>query len=417
MRTYKTEIILSAVQQQIYACTVGVCRFVYNLFIEVNDDRYKQKIPYINNYAFSKWLNNEYLPDNPDKSWIKDVSSKAVRNAIDNADKAYDRYFDERKKPGYVPYTPKQLARSNETGKPLTNYDMRGHPKYKRKGKNDCNYYFVRTSKIQPIQAERHRIKIPVLGWVRLKEYGYIPTALRIREADSSLQNTITSGTITKQAGRYYISVITDEEQEIQANNTNAGIGIDLGLKTFAVLSSRTTYSTNKQRKMNKKLKREQRKLSRKYEMNKNKEERRAAKGIERQKTKVAKIHQRIANVRNDKQNKIVSEIVRAKPSYITIENLNVRGMMKNRHLSKAIANQGFNAFVNKLTAKAKLNSIEIRIVDRFYPSSKLCNKCGEIKMDLKLSDRVYYCGCGYTEDRDINAAMNLRDAKTYKIA
>ena len=108
----------------------------------------------------------------------------------------------------------------DETGKPLTNYDMQGHPKYKRKGSNDCNYYFVRTSKTQPVQAERHRIKIPVLGWVCLKEYGYIPTA----------QNIITSGTITKQAGRYYISVITNEEQEIQANNTNAGIGIGIDI-------------------------------------------------------------------------------------------------------------------------------------------------------------------------------------------
>ena len=407
MKAYKTEVILSAEQQAQYMRTVGVCRYVYNLFIEVNDARHEQKLPYMNNYAFSKWLNNEYLPNNPDKAWVKDVSTKAVRNAIDNADKAYDRFYDEGKKPGYVPYTKRQIAKSKESGKPLTYYEMAGHPKYKRKGRNDCNYYFVRTSKSQPIQVERHRIKIPLLGWVRLKEYGYVPTA----------QNTVTSGMVTKQAGRYYISVTTNEAQEAQANNTNAGIGVDLGLKEFAVLSNGTTYGTNRQHKLNKKLKREQRKLSRKYEMNKNEEERRATKGIERQKTVVAKIHQRIANVRNDTQNKIVNEIVRAKPSSITIEDLHVRGMMKNRHLSKAIANQGFHAFVNKLTAKARQNGIEIRKVDRYYPSSKLCNQCGEIKTDLKLKDRTYRCGCGYTEDRDLNAAMNLRDAKTYKLA
>jgi putative transposase len=243
-----------------------------------------------------------------------------------------------------------------------------------------------------------------MLGWVQLKEYGYIPTTY----------NVITSGTITKQAGSYYISVITSEMPAINQNNTNAGIGIDLGLKNFAVLSTGTTYNTDKQRRLNKKLKREQRKLSRKF---KNKKERRAIKNIERQKTKVAKIHQRIANIRNDKQNKIVNEIVRTKPSYVTIEDLNVSGMMKNKHLSKAIANQGFNMFVNKLKSKMAANSIEIRIVDRFYPSSKLCNCCGQVKTDLKLSDRDYRCECGYKSDRDLNAAMNLRDAKIYKIA
>jgi putative transposase len=280
---------------------------------------------------------------------------------------------------------------------------MRFHPKRKCKNHNNCSYYFVRTSKAQPIKAERHRIKIPLLGWVQLKEYGYIPTTY----------NVITSGIITKQAGRYYISVTTHEEQKVLANNTNAGIGIDLGLKDFAVLSTGMVYETDKQKKLNKRLKREQRKLSRKF---KNKKERRAIKNIERQKTKVAKLHQRIANIRNDKQNKIVNEIVRTKPSYVAIEDLNVRGMMKNKHLSKAIANQGFNMFVNKLKAKMEANSIEIRIVDRFYPSSKLCNCCGKIKTDLKLSDRFYRCECGYVSDRDLNAAMNLRDAKIYKI-
>jgi len=161
-----------------------------------------------------------------------------------------------------------------------------------------------------------------------------------------------------------------------------------------------------------------QRKLSRKYESLKqrknNKEGETTRQNIQKQVLTVQKLHQRISDIRSDYQNKIVNDLVKTKPNYITIEDLNVKGMMKNRHLSKAIAQQGFYSFTNKLITKAHKNNIEIRKADRFYPSSKLCNECGVIKSDLKLSDRVYKCECGYEEDRDLNAAMNLRDATTY---
>ena len=132
---------------------------------------------------------------------------------------------------------------------------------------------------------------------------------------------------------------------------------------------------------------------------------------------KVQKLHRCLHNIRTDYINKIVAEIVKIKPEYVTIEDLNVSGMMKNKHLSKAISSQKFNEFRTKLISKCKNNDIEVRLVDRFYPSSKLCNKCGKIKRDLKLSDRVYKCECGYIEDRDLNASFNLRDTKTYKVA
>ena len=122
-------------------------------------------------------------------------------------------------------------------------------------------------------------------------------------------------------------------------------------------------------------------------------------------------------DIRTDYINKTINEIVKTKPSYITIEDLNVRGMMKNKHLSKAVATQKFYEFRTKLEAKCKENGIELRLVDRWYPSSKMCNNCGNIKKDLKLSDRKYICTCGYKADRDYNASLNLRDAKTYKVA
>ena len=138
---------------------------------------------------------------------------------------------------------------------------------------------------------------------------------------------------------------------------------------------------------------------------------------IQKQVLKVQKLHQRIDNIRTDYINKCVNEVAKTKPSYIAIEDLNVKGMMKNKHLSKAVASQKFYEFRTKLEVKCKELGSELRIVDRWYPSSKLCHKCGRIKKDLKLSDRKYICECGYHADRDFNASLNLRDSKTYKIA
>ena len=140
-------------------------------------------------------------------------------------------------------------------------------------------------------------------------------------------------------------------------------------------------------------------------------------KNIQKQKLKVQRLHHKIDNIRTDYINKSIAEIVKTKPSYITIEDLNVSGMMKNRHLSKAVTSQKFYKFRTSLKAKCDENGIELRVVDRWYPSSKICHCCGAIKKDLKLSDRIYRCDCGYVEDRDFNAALNLKDALTYEVA
>lgn len=386
MRTYKTEIILNSEQKEKFIKTIGTCRFIYNLFLQKNKELYEKNkdtdLPkYMNNYEFSKWLNNDFVPNNPTFSWIKEVSSKSIRHTIDNSNIAFRKFFKHESK----------------------------FPKFKKKNKNECGMYFVKTDAKTTIKCNRHRIKIPTLGWCKLKEFGYIPT-----------NKIIKSGTITKQAGRFYVSVLVDEKIKTQEHNKSEGLGIDLGVKDFAILSDNTKYKTLKQKKLNKRLLREQRKLSRKYEAKKKKknkkEEHTNYKNIEKQKLRVQKIHQRISNTRNDYQNKIICEIIKREPSFITIEDLNVRGMMKNRHLSKAIANQGFNQFINKLTYKCILNGIELRQVDRFYASSKICCKCGMIKKDLKLRDRVYKCDCGNIIDRDYNASINLKNAKKYKV-
>ena len=270
--------------------------------------------------------------------------------------------------------------------------------------------YFVKNNPTD-CTCERHRLKIPTLGWVRIKEKGYIPT--------SKDGYVVRSGTISIKAGRYYVSVLVELPDVKVASNNNEGIGIDLGIKDFAIISNGKTYKNiNKSarlKKLEKQLRREQRCLSRKYENLKKGES--TQKNIQKQKLKVQKLYHRISNIRTDYINKVIAEIVKTKPSYITIEDLNVSGMMKNRHLSKAVASQKFYEFRTKLKAKCDENGIELRVVDRWYPSSKLCHCCGTIKKDLKLSDRIYRCGCGYVEDRDVNAALNLKDALTYKIA
>lgn len=332
---------------------------------------------------FSKWLNNDYLPQHEELSWIKEVSSKSVKQSITNAYGAYQRFFKKQSK----------------------------FPKFKKKGKSDVKMYFVKTDAKAIIYCERHRIKIPTLGWVRLKEKGYIPTT------KSGL--VIRSGTVSEKAGRYYVSVLVDISQKEVDKSTKQGIGIDLGIKDLAICSNKQVFKninkSNEIKRLEKKLKREQRSLSRMYENKKKGES--TQKNIQKQKRKVQRIYSRLTNIRTDYINKTIAEIVKTKPSYIAIEDLNISGMMKNRHLSKAISQQKLYEFRTKLINKCHQNNIELRIADRWFPSSKICHCCGNIKKDLKLSDRIYRCNCGYIEDRDYNASLNLRDVKTYEIA
>ncbi|EJT6142367.1 TPA: IS200/IS605 family element transposase accessory protein TnpB [Clostridium perfringens] len=385
-RAYKIEINPTAEQKSKIHQTIGVSRFIYNFYIAHNKEIYAREGKFVSGMDFSKWLNNKYIPNNKDMKWIKEVSSKATKQAIMNGDKAFRDFFKKAK----------------------------GFPRFKKKKNQDVKAYFPKNNKTD-WTLERHRVKIPTLGWIRLKEFGYIP-----------VNSIVKSGTVSQKADRYYVSILVEENDKKVYKSTNEGVGIDLGVKEFVVCSDGIKFKninkTSTVKKIEKKLKREQRKLSRKYESlkirNKNIKEGRATRqNIQKQVVKVQKLHQRLTNIRTDYINKIVSSIIKQKPSYITIEDLNVKGMMKNKHLSKAIASQKFFEFKTKLTFKCKENHIELRIVDRFYPSSKTCSNCGEIKQDLKLSDRIYKCDCGLTIDRDLNSSINLKNAKEYKIA
>ena len=383
LKSFKTEINPTEEQKARIRRTIGTCRYVYNFYLGHNKALHDNGEKFMTGKSFSLWLNNEYIPDNPDKTWIREVYSKAVKKSIEDGCTAFTRFFKHQS----------------------------DFPKFKKKGKSDVKMYFVRNNP-KDCQCERHRLKIPTLGWVRIKEKGYIPTT-----KDGYM---IRSGTVSVKAGRFYVSVLVEIPDVNIDNNSNEGIGIDLGLKDLAIVSNGKTYrNINKSaglKKLEKQLIREQRSLSRKYENLKKGESTQRA-NIQKQRLKVQKLHHKMDNIRTDYMNKTIAEIVKTKPSYITIEDLNVKGMMKNRCLSKAVASQKFYEFRTRLKAKCDENGIELRVADRFYPSSKTCHHCGSVRKNLKLSDRIYRCECGYVADRDLNAALNLKDAKTYRIA
>ena len=383
LKSFKTEINPTEEQKVRIRRTIGTCRYVYNFYLGHNKALHDNGEKFMTGKDFSLWLNNEYIPDNPDKTWIREVYSKAVKKSIEDGCTAFTRFFKHQS----------------------------DFPKFKKKGKSDVKMYFVRNNP-KDCQCERHRLKIPTLSWVRIKEKGYIPTT-----KDGYM---IRSGTVSVKAGRFYVSVLVEIPDVNIDNSSNEGIGIDLGLKDFAIISNGKTYrNINKSaglKKLEKQLIREQRSLSRKYESLKKGESTQRA-NIQKQKLKVQKLHHKMDNIRTDYINKTIAEIVKTKPSYITIEDLNVKGMMKNRCLSKAVASQKFYEFRTRLKAKCDENGIELRVADRFYPSSKTCHHCGSVRKNLKLSDRIYRCECGYVADRDLNAALNLKDAKTYRIA
>ena len=382
-KALKIELKLTVAQKTKVCQTIGTERFIYNEYIKYNQEQYKLGNKFISANDFSKYLNNIYLPNNPDKRWIKDVSSKSVKQAMTYGEKAFKRFF-----------------------KGLSSF-----PIFKKKGRNELGAYFVKNNK-KDFEFYRHKIKIPTLKFVRVKEYGYIPKNTNIK-----------SGTITKIANRYFLSLIIEVKDIVKTENTSTkGLGIDLGIKDTAICSDGKIFKninkTIKVKKLKKKLKREQRKMSRSYEYSKSKKIKlQELKNFNKKKLKVQKIFYRLNCIRDDYNNKMVNEITRAKLKYITIEDLKVSNMIKNKHLSKAIQEQNFYSIRTKLINKCKERNIELRLVDTFYPSSKICSCCGNIKKDLKLNDRNYKCyNCGIEIDRDYNVSINLEKANIYKI-
>lgn len=396
LKAFKTEIVPTEEQKQKIIQSIGIARFLYNKYISYNIRRYrmyqrgmfdKNQKHFISGYDFDKYVNHKLKKDFP---WISECGSKARKKAIMNAETAFKKFFKGKSK----------------------------FPRFKKKSRQDVKIYFSKNNK-GDWKIWRHKVMIPTLKHVKLKEFGYLPVGLNA-----------SSGAVSFESGRFYVSIIVDIDENSKYNKDlgisykqySNGIGIDLGIKDLAVVSNGKVFKninkSSKVKRLEKRLKREQRRFSRKLELKKRKGgTATTSANIDKQKLKVQKLYRRILNIRTDYENKVVHKIVEQKPRFITIEDLNVKGMMKNRHLSKSVAAQRFFSLREKLERKSKIIGIELRIVDRFYPSSKTCNSCGHIKKDLKLSDRIYRCEeCGYIEDRDLNAALNLRDEREYQI-
>lgn len=398
LKAFKTEIAPNEEQKIKIIRSIGVARFLYNQYIAYNRRLYKmyqrglldeKQKHFVTANDFDKYVNHKLKKELP---WIDQCGSKARKKALVNAEQAFRRFF----------------------------AGVSGFPNFKKKANQDVKLYFPRNNK-GDWKIWRHKLMIPTLKQVKLKEYGYLPVGL-----------VAINGTVSYVAGRFYVSVVVDIDEKSKHNKDlescyamqTKGIGIDLGVKDLAIVSDgkvfRNINKSSKVKGLEKRLRRGQRRLSRKYEFRKKKGGRTATSSanIDKQKLKVQKLHQRITRIREDYENKTVHEVVKQKPRFITVEDLNVKGMMKNRHLAKAIAAQRFNHLLAKLKRKAEMIGIEFREVDRFYPSSKTCHACGYIHKGLKLKDRVYVCHkCGYTADRDYNASLNLRDAGEYRIA
>ena len=388
MKAYKTEIYPTEDQIKLIHRTCGNVRYVYNQFIQYNFERLKKREPIISGYDYSKMINHD--PNTP--SWLKTVSSKALKQAIMNANDALWAYLKGDK----------------------------GKPKFKKKS-GDNSFYLIGT-----IKAERHRIFLPTLKWVRLKEYGYIP-------------NDISSVTVSVKNGRYYISCLSKTKTDERIATSGEGIGIDFGLKDQFITKDQTIPSINRSKKvlqLEKKLRQKQRSLSRRYESNMTNKvyyKRGAKKGqlksfewirplhecknLQKQQLVVNRLRERLTRIRTDYNRKGLQSILKRKPSFIVIEDLNVKGLMKNKHLSKAISQAQWYQSRVFLHQQCEKLGVELRLAPRFYPSSKLCSNCGYKNVKLKLKDRSWECpGCHIVHNRDKNAAINLGQCETYTV-
>ena len=312
--------------------------------------------------------------------WLNNISNNVTKQAIKDACNSYKRFFNGKSK----------------------------HPKFKSKKNSKQSFYqdgvmirFTDTDvKVEGFTMS-HRKNKQKLNWIKLCEKGRIPTNCKYMNPR-----------ITYDGLHWFVSVSIDVEDNTDIPS-NEGIGIDLGLKDLAICSDGNTYKninkTHRVKNIEKRKRRLQRSVSRKYNMNKRGERYKKTSNIIKREKELLKLTKRLTNIRHNHLHQITSEIVKRKPSFICIEDLNVSGMMKNKHLSKAIQQQSFYEFRRQIQYKSEWNNIPVILADRFFPSSKLCSCCGEIKKDLKLSDRIYKCDCGNVIDRDYQASLNLK--------
>lgn len=356
----------------------GASRFAYNWALAREKENYEKGGRFIPDTELRKEFTR--LRNSDEYAWLLNVSNNVTKQAIKDACSAYKNFF-------------KGLQR---------------YPRFKAKKKSMPKFYqdnikiqFRDTHvKFEGFSFSRKANK-QKLNWVKLAEHGRIPTDAKYRNPRVSFDGL-----------NWWISVCV-EFPDCRDRSNHDGIGIDLGIKDLAICSDGNTYKNiNKSqtvKRLEKCKRRLQRSVSRKYEHNKKGGSYCKTNNIVKKEKLLLKVNHRLANIRKDYLNQTTSEIVNRKPRFICIEDLNVSGMIKNRHLSKAVQNQGFFEFRKQLEYKCNDRGIQLIVADRFYPSSKRCSCCGKIKKDLRLSDRTYKCECGNVIDRDFQASLNLK--------
>lgn len=366
----KVRLYPSEIQEQKLWQSVGTARFIYNWTLAKQEENYKNGGKFIPDSVLRKEITQLKKTD---LSWLNEVSNNVAKQAVKDACDSYKRFF-------------KGLS---------------GKPRFKSRKRSKKSFYH---DNVKLKVKDNKLVKIEKVGWIKTNEQ--LPIGVKYTNPRISYDN------------KYWYLSVGIEQEGIQEELTEISLGIDLGLKNLAICSDGAIYKNiNKTctvKKIEKKLKRLQRQISRKYEKNKKGKEYVKTKNIIKLEKQIQQVHRRLTNIRNNYLHQTTTSIVKTKPYRIVIEDLAVSNMMKNKHLSDAIRKQGFYEFRRQLEYKCNFRGINLVVADRFYPSSKICSQCGEIKKDLKLSDRVYKCNCGLVIDRDLNASINL---SKYKLA
>ena len=359
----------------------NTARFAYNWALGREQENYKNGGKFISDGDLRKEFTQ--LKKTEEYAWLNEIDCDVPKQAIKDACDSYKRFFK-----GYSKF-----------------------PRFKSKKKSVPKFY---QDNVKIKFTDTHVKLMLVAGKgkasskrnqkfcrVRLAEHGRIPT-------DCKYYNPR-----IKYDGLNWWITVGIEYEDSATLQSNEGIGIDLGIKDLAICSDGNTYKninkSQKIKKLEKRKRRLQRSISKKYEKNKKGGSYCKTSNIVKSEKELLKLNHRLTNIRQNYLHQTTTEIVKTKPSYIVLEDLNVKGMMKNRHLSKAVQQQGFREFRRQIEYKSAWNNIPVIIADRFFPSSKLCSCCGNIKKDLKLSDRIYKCECGNVIDRDYQAALNLK--------
>ncbi|WP_336823299.1 transposase [Sporosarcina sp. USHLN248] len=344
--------------------SVGTARWAYNWALNRQLENFEQGNKFIPNTILRKELTE--LKQTEAFNWLYEVSNNVTKQAIKDACNAYQRFFQGKAK----------------------------FPKFKSRKKSKPSFY----NDTAKLKVKKNLVLIEKVGWIKTSEQ--IPMGV-----------SYTNPRISFDSKYWYFSVGIEQEFE-QPELTDEIIGIDLGIKELAVCSNGQVFKninkTEEIRKTGKRLRRLQRSVSRKYEMNKEGDRFVKTSNIIKLEKQIQHLHRRLSNIRNNHIHQATNAIVKTKPSKVVVEDLNVSGMLKNRHLSKAIGDQKFHEFIRQMEYKCEKYGIGFTKADRFYPSSKKCSSCGTIKKDLKLADRVFSCECGLKLDRDRNASLNL---------